>query len=384
MIKFSDQKIEKELKNLSKSKFVLDSSGLYLLFRKNNKKNNVCKFCTRVSVNKVAKTIIHGTYGLMSLDEAREKHLLVMKSLDSKRADEFLLSLNAGTAFIRTESFTLKQAFDEYMQKCSKELTASTLKQYQFMYNNYISKLDSIPLKMIDLNIIRQHFLNDLINNNKIETARVCGTVLSKLFKYYIANSVIDNNPVQYLSTILPKVKTEHRATLNLYDYENEMIKFFAKLKTCPIHKQQAVLFYFYSLLRKVEPTSVLQGDIYNDYVVVKTKRIEEFRLPLTRQIKNFIKSNGLYAFENNIGTIAYNTIYELCKGDFTLHGIRTLGKHYFTCILKCPEAVSEYCLAHNYGDKVYKAYTRTDFLEQRQEAMQCWSDYVDELFSKS
>ena len=58
-------------------------------------------------------------------------------------------------------------------------------------------------------------------------------------------------------------------------------------------------------------------------------------------------------------------------------HGFRSSLRTWLADCTDAPEEIAETILSHSPGNKVVKAYRRTDFFEQRAVLMQRWADHV-------
>jgi len=67
-------------------------------------------------------------------------------------------------------------------------------------------------------------------------------------------------------------------------------------------------------------------------------------------------------------------------KTEMTGHGFRAMARTILHERLKMDRDVIEHQLAHRVPDALGAAYNRTRFIEQRQEMMKVWADYLDEL----
>lgn len=71
--------------------------------------------------------------------------------------------------------------------------------------------------------------------------------------------------------------------------------------------------------------------------------------------------------------------------GDVTTgHGFRAMAKTVMLEVLKMPDQYIELQLGHKIRDPNGGAYHRAKFLEDRQEMMQVWADYLDSLKDKT
>ncbi len=65
-------------------------------------------------------------------------------------------------------------------------------------------------------------------------------------------------------------------------------------------------------------------------------------------------------------------------KEEFTAHGFRAMFSTIVNEKTNFKHEIIEACLAHSVGSNTSRAYNRADYLKQRKEVMQWWSDYLD------
>ena len=61
-----------------------------------------------------------------------------------------------------------------------------------------------------------------------------------------------------------------------------------------------------------------------------------------------------------------------------TIHGIRSVGRMWMHQN-KIPFEVAESCLTHVVGSAVTRAYLRTDYFDERREALEKWHEFLHE-----
>jgi len=242
---------------------------------------------------------------------------------------------------------------------------------------------------------------------NKIETAKKIRQTLNVFFKYINKKYEITNNPAMLieakdLENIFGKEQTEHqKAILNLAELQ-ELYKKIYNLQTKEQTKNtRNISIYTKNLMRFLMLTALRIGtakrlkwehiDWDNKIINIPadiTKTKVKFRLPLTTETLKILdelkqynkKQKGLIFINNNGNEISENTINKhlrkLSNGKTTSHGFRSS----FSTILK--EKGENYLfietqLMHAVESKVTKAYTRTDYLQQRRELLQKWEDLI-------
>ena len=116
-------------------------------------------------------------------------------------------------------------------------------------------------------------------------------------------------------------------------------------------------------------------------------KSREQFRVPLSKQALEVLcmakasNPNSELVFPNERGKpfsdSAYSKLFRDLEIPATPHGLRSTFSEWAHRVERADFAVAEYSLAHVVGNKVTRAYLRTDYLEERRELMQKWGDRV-------
>ncbi len=100
--------------------------------------------------------------------------------------------------------------------------------------------------------------------------------------------------------------------------------------------------------------------------------KVSEQARPLTRNEFLFSASGHGPLAENCMSKYMKKTGLEACP-----HGFRSSLRNWLAETTDAPYEVAETILAHTVGDKVERAYRRTDYLEQRRVLMGKWAAYV-------
>lgn len=112
----------------------------------------------------------------------------------------------------------------------------------------------------------------------------------------------------------------------------------------------------------------------------------EDFRVPLSAEALSVIAqarplSRGGFLFANpNSGVISDMTMarmMERAKMAYRPHGFRSSLRDWIDETTDTRHEIAEMVLGHVVGGKVERAYRRTDYLEQRRDLMQRWSDHL-------
>lgn len=161
---------------------------------------------------------------------------------------------------------------------------------------------------------------------------------------------------------------------------------------------RQAVLMALYSLLRIGECTALRWAWVKRDTNTIEIPREHmkmrrDFRIPVTPQIaallehiREFQESSGIdseFVFSISGRRPIYsgaptNLMRKFFKGRMVIHGIRSMGRTWMA-EHGVDFAVAEASLAHVEHNAVVRAYSRTDYLEQRRTVLEAWDEYVNE-----
>ena len=164
---------------------------------------------------------------------------------------------------------------------------------------------------------------------------------------------------------------------------------------------RQAVLMALYSLLRIGECTALQWAWLNRDTNTIEVpkehmKMRRDFRIPVTPQIaallehiREFQESSGIdseFVFSISGRRPIYsgaptNLMRKHFKGRMVIHGIRSMGRTWMA-EHGVDFAVAEASLAHVEHNAVVRAYSRTDYLEQRRKVLEQWDEYVNEQLS--
>ena len=244
----------------------------------------------------------------------------------------------------------------------------------------------------ISYNNLYEAILKPLITDHKYSTVEYLVTKLKKIME--LAKLKFSKIEVPDISNIQLLYKcpnlNRNRATMHAKD-----IPYILSRVKCNDTTRALLLLSIHLLLRPVEMTNIKVSDIQgNTLIVPKTKTMRNFRVPLSPQAKKLVDyavslkkdTNNPYLFEGRLANTSINssTINVLLKrAGFkdmqTAHGFRAMGRTWLeTNGIKYE--VAEMCLSHVVGSRTCRAYIRTDYFEERVEAMNSWSEYVEHI----
>jgi integrase len=182
-----------------------------------------------------------------------------------------------------------------------------------------------------------------------------------------------------------------HRAALTEGDISDNILKIFLSFDSQ--RHRDFLLLAFMLLMRKQEICSIRKDDVnfQEGFLLIrKTKTLKTgFRIPITGRLETFLrylieKYSGTYLITGSrslsgrfwTGQIV-TRLRELQVGQ-TIHGIRSVGRMWMHQN-KIPFEVAESCLTHVVGSAVTRAYLRTDYFDERREALEKWHEFLHE-----
>ncbi len=404
MGKLSDSKI-KSLKPKEKPYKVSDGEGLIIEVKPTGRKI----FRIRYRFEGREKTYTIGHYPTYSLREARETTRQVKKLL-SEGIDP---NEHKKEAKLQKELET-KKIFDniarEFFEFKKDEVSKIHLKKQQGRYRNYISptlsnknidditKTDIIEL----LKSVKDIQTPTTRNTDKRETARRVYILLSQIYKFAIHHDYTDKNTPSNIdiNQVIPKPKEQHFKAITdlkelrvLYRAIQEDYKGYDTIKN-------ALIFLSLTALRPINIRNLEWEwvDIDNSLIVYPpeaTKIKKEYRLPLTLKLRELLfkqqinAKNSKYVFPSplnknkKISDATLNIAHKrLGFNDHNAHGWRSSFST--ICYERQKEhgfsfEVIETQLMHSIGNKVTRAYMRSDFLEERRELLEWWEKTLEE-----
>lgn len=227
-------------------------------------------------------------------------------------------------------------------------------------------------------------------------------TDLNMILDYAAALELVPSNPLLKLKPIVRKRPSVPVKSLDPHDLRGGIRTFFRDYVS-QLKPPYRILFeiLFYTLLRTGELVKIKIGQILPDprngirrLATFDNKTLHEFSIPLTpyaqelfaaqerslntaRRIWYFpARSNPARHLDNALIPAALNaTGCQILK----LHGIRAAGAAFFASRSDIQYQAGMACLQHSYTTGVHMRYDRTFLYEQRIDAMQKWSDFLQE-----
>ena len=366
---------------------LFDINGLYLEVRPSGKKYWRLKY----RVNKKDKTYTIGEYPFISLQEAREKVIQIKGKLQE---DKKIVTLNE----VVKEFLKIKK--DEWSEKHYKDQVAKL--------NNYVieeignKKIDEIEKNDI-VNLIENISNKNIPNSkkgNKVELKKKVFLLIRQIFRFAMHKGYLNINVCDQIDIkeLIPKHKEEHiKAITDENEFKN-LVKALFEL--------EGIYKITHLALKVLILTALRSGNIrkmqwdwidFNNKVItipaseMKTK--QEFRVPLTDTLFKIFKEaekmkRSKYVFyspADNKKPLSENIFIMLLKRlgieNHKPHGFRS---SFSTICYKYQHEhgfsaeVIETQLAHSIGNKVTRAYMRSDFLEERRKLLEWWESFLE------
>ena len=289
------------------------------------------------------------------------------------------------------KELTVSDAVAEYQKTLiTRDLSKSSL-QIRTRYSNRIDNFFGER----EVRTLTEQDIHSFITNQKeqhgIHAAKMTLETLSLMLR---AAHIIHAVPVPDLSGMQSMFKAPsvvHQAALTEGDISDNILKIFLSFDTQK--HRDFLLLAFMLLMRKTEISNIRIADIDFDEKVLlirKTKTLKSgFRIPITDRLETFLrylieKSPGPYLLTGKhsiSGAYSTNRIMTKLKAlalGQTIHGIRSVGRMWMHQN-GIPFEVAESCLTHVVGSAVTRAYLRTDYFDERREALEKWHEFLHE-----
>lgn len=347
------------------------------------------------------KTLSLGTYPTISLKSARDKREEIKQLLDTgidpsqqrkeKKVQLIEVQEESENTFTRSAKLYIEHLRPERNEKYWNSVESA----FERLINPIIGTKninEVTPKDIIDV-------LNRIQNRGTIETAHRLFAQISSVFKYAVSHEYAERNPCNDMDKnhVLKKVQTQHYATIT----DNEQI---GKL-LYDINKysgaytvRMALSFAPYVAIRPYNIRFARWKDIDFDANLwripakeMKTK--QEHLIPLTEstlkillEVQNFT-GDGEYIFpsdrnpnkpfsDTTLNKALSRMGYDNSK--LVTHGFRAMFSTVANEQSNFRSEVIETQLAHKVGNEVSRAYNRAQYLQERKELIQWWSDYLD------
>lgn len=398
-MKLNDQKI-KRAKPQEKPYKLTDGKGLYLLIKPNGSKYWRLDY----AIDGKRQTLSIGTYPIITLARAREiaAHARQQKAngIDPSQAKQ---QAKAERKIARLNNFhaIAIQWHTANLHRWKKHNAARILKQLENDVFPYLGEKQLNEISVADVKAT----LSRVVERNAAATAEKIRQWIAAIYAYAAILEMTDRNPAAVLRGTLAKPQTQHLPALP----ETELTEFYFRLMAANIKQQNriAMLLLILTFARSTEFRGGKWEEIDFQAAIwtipsermkhEKTKPKPPLVIPLSDwAIELLTEPHGLtghtpYLFPSRtaqtgvISEVTLNTIIKRLGygGIATPHGFRSLASSILNEQGFNPDAI-ERQLAHIPSDKIRAAYNRAEYLAERTEFMQWYSDHLKGYFNKA
>jgi integrase len=366
-----------------------DGGGLWLQVSGKNAKSWIFRFSLRGRSREMGLGSAHK----LTLAEARGERDKYNKLLrDHIDPIEHRKRQRAQAAFATAGTITFKEAAAAYCAAHRAGLrNLKSAAQWMSTLATYAEPVIG-NLSVRDINTGHIHRILEPIWSEKPDTAsRLRGRIEAVLNWAKVKGYRNGENPAAWkgnLDHLLPKPskvkRVEHHAALPYVD----LPEFMAKLRSQQGPVARALEFTILTAARLGEALNATAQEIdhANKVWTVPGERMKggvEHRVPLckrTLELASIVSDGYLFPSRYSTGKPVSDMMMRLTLRqlgyDVTIHGFRATFKTWAMERTRFDNYVVEAALAHINGDKVERAYARSDVIEKRRQLMNAWADF--------
>ena len=398
-MKLNDRQI-KNAKPAEKPFKLNDGKGLYLYI--NTGGGKLWRF--DFSYNGKRKTLSIGKYPTISLVEARQaaenaRRLLVSGQDPSEAKQQ--AKRERQTAALNTFESIARRWHSDNLIRWKENHAARVLRYFETDVFPVIGAMSIQEIRVSDIKAVLDGVMVRGVNNTAEKIREWTGAI----FDYAVMLEIVETNPAYSLRKYIPAKQTDHRPALP----REELTEFFRRLILAEIEPQNriALILNMLTFLRSTELRGGQWNEIDFDAAMwtVPAQRMKhektapkpphavplaDWTLELLAELKE-LTGNTPFLFPSRTktdGFISDATISRIIermgyKGRVTPHGFRSLASSVLNEQGFNPDAI-ERQLAHIENNKIRAAYNRADYLNERKEFMQWYSDFLRERYNQA
>ena len=349
------------------------------------------------------KTLTIGKYPAFSLVEARQAaenaRRLLVSGQDPSEAKQQEKRERQAAALNTFEAIARRWHSDNLIRW--KENHARVLRYFETDVFPVIGAMSIQEIRVSDIKVVLDGVMARGVNNTAEKIREWTGAI----FDYAVMLEIVETNPAYSLRKYIPAKQTDHRPALP----REELTEFFRRLILAEIEPQNriALILNMLTFLRSTELRGGQWNEIDFDAAVwtVPAQRMKhektapkpphavplaDWTLELLAELKE-LTGNTPFLFPSRTktdGFISDATISRIIermgyKGRVTPHGFRSLASSVLNEQGFNPDAI-ERQLAHIENNKIRAAYNRADYLNERKEFMQWYSDFLRERYNQA
>lgn len=351
----------------------------------------------RYSFDGMRKLISMGTFPATSLNDAKEQRDNARKLLRSGiNPSDARKNAKAANQIAKANSF---EAIAQEWLARQDDKAESTRDKASWLLQFAINGFGDKPIKDITPPMVLE-VCRKIEASNRLETARRVRTKCGQVFRYAVMTGRAEHDPTADLRGALKPPQVKHRAAITepmrigqlLRDIDNYSGLFVTQcaLKLAPL-----------VFIRPGELRSARWGDIDLNaatwcFTPPKTRnqtKVEHI-VPLASQAVAILRElqpltghrDFVFSSHGKSGHLSESAVLNALrrmgysKDEMSGHGFRAIARTMLDERLKYRIDFIEQQLAHRVRDTHGRAYNRTKHMEERQEMMQAWADYLDKL----
>ena len=379
---------------------MFDGGGLYLEVTPAGGK----VFRLKYRIDGKEKTLTIGKYPTVSLAEARAaaenaRRLLVSGQDPSEAKQQEKRERQA--AALNTFEAIARRWHSDNLIRWKENHAARVLRYFETDVFPVIGEMPIQEIRVSDIKTVLDGVMTRGVNNTAEKIREWTGAI----FDYAVMLEVVETNPAYSLRKYIPAKQTDHRPALP----REELTEFFRRLILAEIDPQNriALILNMLTFLRSTELRGGQWNEIDFDAAVwtVPAQRMKhektapkpphavplaDWTLELLAELEE-LTGNTPFLFPSRTktdGFISDATISRIIermgyKGRVTPHGFRSLASSVLNEQGFNPDAI-ERQLAHIENNKIRAAYNRADYLTERKEFMQWYSDFLRERYGQA
>ena len=379
---------------------MFDGGGLYLEVTPAGGK----VFRLKYRIDGKEKTLTIGKYPTVSLAEARaaaeNARRLLVSGQDPSEAKQQEKRERQAAALNTFESIARRWHTDN-LHRWKENRAARIISDFEKDVFPAIGEIQITEISVSDVKAV----ISAIIARGATVTAEKVRQWIGAVYQYAAMLEITDRNPAAVLRGHFEQSKTDHRPALP----REELTEFFRRLILAEIEPQNriALILNMLTFLRSTELRGGQWNEIDFDAAVwtVPAQRMKhektapkpphavplaDWTLELLAELKE-LTGNTSFLFPSRTktdGFISDATIGRIIermgyKGRVTPHGFRSLASSVLNEQGFNPDAI-ERQLAHIENNKIRAAYNRADYLNERKEFMQWYSDFLRERYNQA
>jgi integrase len=389
---------DRQLKAWSRhpGRYLVDGGGLYFRVLDPTKTYFAYRFTLRGKVREMSL----GRYPLVTLKEAREKHLDLRKQVVADKSDPLAAKRAADSSRAESGSIpTFGKVADDFVKAKSREWRHPVhLAAWVRTVEVECATIRSLPVNQVDTEAVLR-VLQPLWDRVPETGLRARGRI-EQVLNAARARGHINRdraNPAAWrghLDQVLPNPKKiGNRRHYPAMPYA-DLPAYMKTLRAAHGVSYRALAFTILTGARSAETLRATWDEVDLDANLWKvpenrTKSGREHRVPLSSAalalLRKQLKTRGQsrYVFPGHVAhrPLAINAMAHALKrtgaGEFTPHGFRSAFRDWAGDETHYQREVIEAALAHIVGDKAEQAYRRGDALKKRGELMEAWAAYL-------